>query len=163
MLTVEFLREILSYDPNTGIFIWKKTLSNRNKVGNVAGTISDRGYIVITINKKRLMAHRLAWMHYFGSEPNGVIDHLDGVHANNRISNLRDVEQVLNTRNNRLSKNNSSGYPGVYLNKRSGKWGVQIWNGMKRKCLGSYESKEKAIQVRKQAEMELGYKLRIMS
>lgn len=111
MLTVEFLREILSYDPNTGIFIWKKTLSNRNKVGNVAGTISDRGYIVITINKKRLMAHRLAWMHYFGSEPNGVIDHLDGVHANNRISNLRDVEQVLNTRNNRLSKTIAADIP----------------------------------------------------
>lgn len=163
MLTIEFLREILSYDPDTGVFIWKKTLSNRNKVGNVAGTINDRGYIVITIKRKRLMAHRLAWLYYFCSEPNGVIDHLDGVHANNKISNLRDVEQVLNTRNNRLSKNNTSGYSGVYLNKRNGKWAVQIWHGMKRKCLGSFENKDQAIQVRKQAELELGYKSRVMS
>jgi len=163
MVTAEFLREILSYDPESGIFHWKKTLSHRNKAGNIAGTITDRGYVVITIKRSRLMAHRLAWLYFYGSYPDGVIDHIDGEKANNAIANLRDISQVINTRNNCLSKNNTSGYPGVYLNKKTGKWAVQIWHGMKRKCLGSYELKEHAIQVRKQAEAELGYKVRFTS
>lgn len=88
-------------------------------------------------------AHRLAWLYFHGINPSGVIDHIDGDPSNNAINNLRDVKQSTNTKNNKISKNNTSGYPGVYLNKRTGKWAVQIWNNKKVICVGTFIKKDR--------------------
>jgi hypothetical protein len=161
MLTQEYIRSILHYNQITGQFTWLKTLSNRAKKGSFAGTINPRGYMVITIQRKRLFSHRLAWLYVYGVMPYEVIDHIDGDCANNAINNLRCVKQSQNTKNNKLSKNNTSGYPGVYFDKRASIWYAQIWSDFKCIHIGSFKEKECAISARKEAEKKYGYKTRL--
>lgn len=162
MITQTELKSLLNYNPETGLFTWKKSTSNRVSVGKHAGTKANRGYIRIKILGHLYSAHRLAWLYVYGSEPSGVIDHIDGCCSNNSITNLRDVKQSTNTKNNKISKNNTSGYPGVYLNKRTGKWAVQIWNNKKVICVGTFIKKTDAIKARKEKELELQYRTRTM-
>ncbi|EOJ0063283.1 TPA: HNH endonuclease signature motif containing protein [Pseudomonas aeruginosa] len=161
MLTAQRLQEVVIYEPETGLFTWRQTLSNRAITGRQAGTIDARGYLVIKIDGKRHQANRLAWIYVHGRLPNGVVDHFDGVLTNNRISNLREVPQSTNTKNNKVSKNNTSGHPGVYLNKRTGRWYAQIWDSMKCIHLGNFIDKADAVAARKLAEERLGYVVRI--
>jgi len=54
MLTVERLREVLSYDPETGVFTWLKTLAWRAPAGTIAGVIGGhtrRPYLCIGIDR----------------------------------------------------------------------------------------------------------------
>lgn len=155
--SAERVREVLHYDPETGVFTWIKTLSIRAVAGKVAGTVNKRGYRLISVDKKTIPAHRLAWLHYYGKNPEGVIDHINGMTGDNRIENLRDVSQMVNTRNSRIYKNNSSGYPGVYLDKKRNVWYVQIWDNMKCLSIGSSKSYEECVAMRKEAEKRLGY------
>ena len=113
-LTQAELNKILSYDPVTGIFRWKKALAKRIRVGDIAGNLrSSDGYIIITIRGIGFYAHRLAWRMITGEWPE-VIDHINRSRADNRWSNLRAVTHLENNRNRSLPKSNRSGYMGVY-------------------------------------------------
>ncbi len=59
-LTAEQLRSILNYDPETGIFTRKVRTSTSVKVGDVAGWPSGDGYLQITVQSRKYLAHRLA-------------------------------------------------------------------------------------------------------
>ena len=81
-LTPEQIKELLSYDPETGDFTWIKKLSGRANqivVGSKAGNISDQGYIRIYIGRANYRAHRLAWFFVHGEMP-PIIDHINGDH-----------------------------------------------------------------------------------
>lgn len=116
--TVEQLKEILSYDPETGIFRWRKTTSRRLKVGQIAGSEGCRG---LCINARLfgapLLAHRLAWMYMTGSMPDKgmVIDHRDRNPFNNIFSNLRLCTQKQNTWNQGLKRGSRTGVKGVHI------------------------------------------------
>lgn len=112
MLSHKRLTELLDYDPVTGIFIRKISISNRTKVGEVAGSIS-KGYRQITVDGIRYEAHRLAWFFHYGHWPNGIVDHEDHDGLNNRIKNLRDTGKQGNSANSLRNQNNRSGYKGV--------------------------------------------------
>lgn len=58
-LTVDQIKELLEYDPITGVFRWK---SSRRGVsaGSIAGAINSDGYIVIRIYRVLYYGHRLA-------------------------------------------------------------------------------------------------------
>ena len=79
-------------------------------------------------------------------------DHINRNKLDNRKKNLRTVTTQQNQRNTNLSKNNTSGYIGVYLNKRVNKWMAYIWVNYKQIHLGYFKDIEDAIEVRKQAE-----------
>jgi len=116
----------LIYNPETGEFFWKKTNSNRCKAGSKAGTLGLDGYSVVTIKRKRLRAHRLAWLFHTGSWPEKHIDHINGIKTDNRISNLRQVTGTENQGNRRkassyLGGKTASIHKGVYKAK-NGKW-----------------------------------------
>ena len=100
---VIYLREHLSYDPDTGVFIRKKN-TRGGKAGEVAGCINNIGYRQIYIYKNIHLAHRLAWVYVYGIFPTNDIDHINGIREDNRISNLRDVENNLNQQNQRTPK-----------------------------------------------------------
>ena len=85
----------LDYNPETGEFVWMKGRQGV-KIGDKAGTVVTGGYIAITIDGKRFMAHRLAWLYCVRRWPLYGIDHLNGNRADNRIVNLQDVPQVVN-------------------------------------------------------------------
>jgi len=123
--TAENVRELLSYDAETGAFTWLKTASNRRKQGEIAGCLCKRsGYVLIGYRGRIYKASRLAWLYVHGEWPSGVIDHINGNRADDRISNLREATQGQNVRNRGKQKNNSSGFKGVSAHQ--GKWVARL-------------------------------------
>ena len=90
-LTQKRLKELLDYDPKTGIFTWKYANNNR-KAGSKAGYKAKDGYIAISIDSKRYLAHRLVWLFVYGHFPKYDIDHINRIRDDNRIENLQKAE-----------------------------------------------------------------------
>lgn len=141
-LTADRLREVLTYDPETGVFRWKVRTSIRVTVGEVAGYLRD-GYRFITIDGRKYRAHRLAWLYMYGVWP-AELDHVNGDRADNRISNLREATRTQNNANTPIRKNNTSGVKGVCWDKRKRKWMAQIRVRGVQRFLGYYETTEEA-------------------
>lgn len=142
-LTQNRLKEVLQYDKNTGDFFWLKTVSNRAIFGKKAGSLSH-GYVAINIDKKKYLAHRLAWLYVYGSFPTKNIDHIDCNTQNNAINNLREANQKENLANIRISKKNSSGYKGVHFHKGTQKWRAVVSVNNKPKHLGLFTNPQDA-------------------
>lgn len=99
-LTPDYVRERLSYDPDTGAFTWKITVG-RAASGKLAGSRTARGYIVISVGDRLYRAHRLAFFVMTGSWPIYGVDHINGIKDDNRWANLRDVPDAINIQNKR--------------------------------------------------------------
>ena len=143
ILTAERLREVLDYNPDTGVFVWKVRTSTRTHVGDVAGSRNSDGYLQIKIDRIRYKCHRLAWLYINGVWPTGEIDHVNCVRDDNRITNLRDVSRNVNMQNQLAAhSNNVSGMLGVCQRKKG--WQAELqYNGI-RYYLGSYATPEQA-------------------
>jgi hypothetical protein len=72
------------------------------------------------------------------------VDHIDLDGLNNRRSNLRLATSTENARNQRIRKNNMSGYKGVCWDKINQKWVAQIRLNGKSKHLGLFDTPEAA-------------------
>ena len=131
-LTVERLRQVLDYDPETGAFTWKGN-------GRNAGGLSARGYILICIDRRRYYAHRLAWLHVKGEWPADFLDHEDLDKANNRFANLRSCSKSQNHANRRRLSNNTSRFKGVCWNGQASKWKAAITINHKHHHLGHFD------------------------
>lgn len=121
-LTAERLRAILSYDPATGVLVWLVG----NCRGKAAGSISGSGYIHVTINYVKYLAHRLAWLHATGVMPEGDLDHRNLNKVDNRFSNLRECNPSLNQANTTITIRNTSGRKGVSWCRKGAKWQAGI-------------------------------------
>ena len=143
-LQAERLRDVLQYDPETGVFIWLQALAKRTSVGDVAGALSDKGYVRIQLDRKIHPAHRLAWLYIYGVWPKRAIDHINRVKTDNRIVNLREATNSENARNSGLRRDNKWGYKGVSYWARKKKWAAQIRIDGKNKLLGLFVSPEDA-------------------
>ena len=151
-LTAEYLRSILHYDQETGIFTRKVSTSNRVKVGDAAGCPDGYGYLQIRVLSRTYKAHRLAWLYMYSNWPNDQIDHINRIRTDNRIANLREVSHKQNQQNRSKPSNNTSGHPGVVWNKQHSKWQAQIRHNQKQIYLGCFNTVEEAIAARKAAE-----------
>lgn len=141
-ISQQSLKSVVSYDEETGIFLWNKSTGGSTK-GDVAGSKSLRGYIYIQIDGKMHQAHRLAWIYMYGVEPD-LIDHINGNRTDNRASNIRSCNKYENSWNSKIRKDNKSGVKGVSWNKCASKWQAIISvNGVK-KYLGLYEDVKSA-------------------
>ena len=136
------MKDILSYDPMTGIFTWKVSRSWRIKIGDAAGTISPKGYILISVSGRPIPAHRLAFYFIDGFFPDEQVDHIDGDRANNIFSNLRKCSAEENNENRKTPSNNTSGYIGV--SKSGSGWRSRIKHNGKYLNLGTFETKDLA-------------------
>jgi hypothetical protein len=142
-LTAARLREVLSYDPDTGIFTWQVNTGPRAKVGAVAGTLDGGGYVRIKVDGRKYGAHRLAWLFVFDVWPETGVDHRDGVGSNNRIKNLRLATQALNMQNQRKARSNSKcGLLGVSPN--GNLWKARIVVDGVHEYLGTFTTPELA-------------------
>ena len=142
-ITQEYLRSILDYDMDTGIFRWKISKPGIS-IGKIAGTLRQ-GYVAITINRVQYLAHRLAWLYVTGDMP-AQIDHknVHGLRSDNRICNLRPATQAQNSRNRGISRRNTTGYKGVYFEKSRNKFRASIrFDGVNIR-LGRYSTAEEA-------------------
>lgn len=157
-LTQERLKELLEYNPDTGVFVWIDKRNGAVNVGDIAGHVEidrRRGtYIRITIDHIKHSAHRLAFLYMTRLIPN-EIDHINRDGTDNRWSNLRDTCRVSNNRNKGRKNSNKSGITGV--RSRGTRWIAEIRVGGKKKHLYQGVSKHDAILARYHAEVELGW------
>lgn len=153
MLTAEKLKEVLSYDPMTGEFIWL-VKSNSRAIGSIAGSFDSKGYCQIKIGQRVYKAHRLVWLYVHGVWPSKGLDHFDGVKNNNRLSNLREATQVQNLHNVGLTSANTTGFKGVSFHKRSGKFIAAARIHGKKTHLGLHATAELASEAYQAAAKE---------
>lgn len=158
MITQQRLKQLFSYDETTGVFTRKVAVGRhgRYKVGTIAGTKTAQGYIVIGLDDKKCMAHRLAWLYVYGVLPATDLDHINRNKSDNRIANLRLVNRSQNMHNVNLRKHNSSGYNGVSWHKPRRKWRAYIFVDYTQVHLGLFDKISDAIKARKQAERAFG-------
>lgn len=121
MLTAERLRHLFSYNPDTGVFTRRISLSNRVKVGEeIVGSPNEKGYLRFHVDGWLYKAHRLAWLYVHGEWPD-QLDHINGDKADNRIANLRLATTKQNHGNRPKNRNNTTGYKGVHLHDKNGR------------------------------------------
>lgn len=143
MLTQERLKELLRYDPETGIFVRLVYTSSNAQAGSIAGCKMNTGYIKITVLNIAYLAHRLAWLYVYGEFPNGQIDHINNIKTDNNICNLREVSNAENAQNKRNhNSNNKLGILGVSMSKGKFKAGIRI--NRRGINLGTFATKELA-------------------
>lgn len=140
-LTVEELRRLLYYDPETGEFRWKVSKRGHVKAGDLAGCLNNYGYLCIKIHGRKYLASRLAYLYMTGSWPENQIDHIDIDRSNDCWSNLRPATRSLNHANKR-TLSNSCGFKGVSRNGKN--WRATICVNQKTIHLGTYITPEEA-------------------
>lgn len=143
-LTVKRLKEILLYNPNSGVFVWRVAPCRSVQAGQVAGRLSNRGYIQIGISCRVYSAHRLAWFYTYGVWPAKDLDHKDRNKQNNAICNIREASQSENKANVEMHRDNTSGVKGVSWDSQRQKWRAQIGFRGKYMYLGLFNSKDNA-------------------
>ena len=141
-LTADRLRELVSYDPATGIFTWLKS-SGRARSGSPAGSHSN-GYLNFMVDGKRHGAHRLAFLYVTGEWPSGDVDHRNLIKSDNRWDNLRVASKSQNNANTTARSHNTTGFKGVFLNKKTGSYFAQIVVDGKQHHLGTFATAEQA-------------------
>lgn len=158
---LEILRETLDYSEDCGEFTWRVVVGKSIKAGSKAGYIQKKSesakYVLIRFHGKNYPAHQLAWFYVYGRVPNGILDHIDGDGTNNRISNLRDVDNATNSKNMSMSGRNTSGCVGVSYCKKSGKWHSTICVDGKSIFLGSFYDLGVAVEIRQSANVQYGF------
>lgn len=173
MPSARLLRRLIDYDPHTGEMRWKERpvwmfSDNKNgRRGNAAtwnsryagkramGCENGNGYLVGPLLSKNYLAHRVAWAIYHGRAPNKKIDHQNGVRSDNRIENLRTVDDFANAQNMSLSKANRSGATGVSI--AGNQWVARIRANGRQYHLGLFTLFDDALAARKAAERKYGF------
>lgn len=155
-ITSEIVRELLHYDPDTGILVWKERGEHLFKnshdqmawytrhAGNRAGRqwVGTTGYASrrVRIFGKDYAEHRVAWLWMNDTKLPSEIDHINRDPTDNRWANLRAATHIENMRNLSLSKANTSGVVGVSWQKQRGKWQAKCQVRGKTYNLGNFDT-----------------------
>lgn len=152
--TAVALRELLEYDPTTGLVTWKHS-TQQTKAGTEAGSKYPSGYRVIGINYARYPAHVLAWVLHTGTWPRKgfEIDHENGIRDANHFSNLREATRAQNQHNK--VGHGASGFKGVTFCKRENKFVASIRKNGRNRHLGYFTKPEEASTAYAKAAQEL--------
>jgi hypothetical protein len=137
------LKEVLSYDPNTGVFRWRIS-RGKAVAGEVAGSLDAYGHVVIGIDGGKYQAGVLAWLYAHGKVCDGDIDHRNGNRCDNRLANLRECAHAGNMKNMRKHKDGRSRFKGVYQFSNSPHWFSQVMADGKLHYLGTFATEEEA-------------------
>lgn len=155
--TVEELRELLRYEPETGNLYWEtrpermfegnsypasrlsKTWNSKYAGGRAFTASKQGGYFVGRVNGRKYLAHRVIWAIYHGRWPETGLDHINGNTQDNRVENLRLANQHQNMANTKKRSDNTSQVKGVFWSKGRSKWCAQIAKNGVSKHLGYYD------------------------
>ena len=168
----DLLRQLLDYDPETGVLTWRARTPDMFKDGNIgrsancsawnsryAGTVAGspdyEGYILISILGKTYRASRVSFAIVNGYWPKDEIDHKDCASSDDRFCNLREATRAQNASNRRTPKNNTSGYKGVTFHKHHRKYLAQIGHRGLNIYLGLFDAAEEAAERRAEESARL--------
>ncbi|MEN3257550.1 HNH endonuclease signature motif containing protein [Sodalis endosymbiont of Spalangia cameroni] len=167
---VDYLRKCIAYSPKTGLAIWKNRprehftkqriwkMWNTSYADKVAGCMGEKGYLVIRIDGELFRLHRIIWTLFYGADPGSFqIDHINHIKTDNRILNLRLVDNKNNHMNMPMQKNNTSGEAGVCWHKQCSKWIARVYDNGNVISLGLYESYQDAVLARRKELVKRGY------
>jgi len=155
------LRQMLDYNPETGVLTWRKCefFSNARNAqfgGKLAGGKEVNGYISIGLNGRWYKAHRLAWFYMTDEWPDDQIDHKNGIRNDNRWINLRIATNQENQFNKNANANNKCGLKGVFKSHLISKpWKAKITKNGAKCHLGYFVTKELAYEAYCNKEIEL--------
>ena len=150
MITQKQIKKLISYNPVDGIVTFTRTGKQNDKA-------LQRGYRRITIMGRLYLEHRIVWLYFYGEFPNGQVDHINSVRNDNRIENLRDVNNQENHKNKTLLSNNKSGITGVGWCGDRMKFRVNITVNLKYIHLGYFSSFFDACCSRLSAQLKFGF------
>jgi len=159
-LTCADVLAALDYSPEGGTFTWRHRCDamgrpNTREVGKIAGKMDPKGYRMITLNRKRYLAHRVVWLVETGTWPNHRLDHINGLHDDNRFENLREADHAENLWNRGVQKNSRSGVKGVFWNKQCQRWMAKINVRGVNHYLGTHKTVEAAAAAYQEAASRL--------
>jgi hypothetical protein len=164
MLTQRQLKELLHYNPKTGIFTYYigKHAGQRAGYVNCANLRKPTPYKFrrIYIKGKHYAMARLAYLYMIGKLPDyprEQMDHINHDSLDDRWINLRCVDQIENGRNQPIPVDNKSGVTGVCWYKPYRKWMAYIGVNNKKITLGYFDDKQNAINARRIAENMYGF------
>jgi len=133
---------------------WSGTWNSRYAGSEIVRKDSN-GYVRCAFDGVPYPVHRLVWHLLMGDIPDGAeIDHINGNRADNRLSNLRIVNDAQNGMNRGLSSRNKSGHAGVGYHKKRRVWFSNIRVDGRLIHIGYFKVKEAAVEARKVAEQK---------
>lgn len=141
-LTAERVRELLDYEPDTGLLRWRPRLSNRGfKPGAPAGYFGfgNEG-VRVRVEGRQYHAHRIAWLWMTGEWPSMKIDHANCNSKDNRWENLRLATCAQNSANRRPYGSNP--LKGAYA--KGSRWDARITINKKPLWLGAFDTPAEA-------------------
>lgn len=143
-IPIDRLKSLLSYDPETGDIRWKES-AGRKPAGSLAGSRHSHGYLTISVDKVKILAHRVAWAIHYGEWPAKMLDHRDLDKMNNRIVNLREASGSQNAANTR-HLGSSTGLRGVFFFRN--RYIVRMKIRGKQRHIGCFLTEDEAKEVR---------------
>lgn len=171
-IDVNLLRSLIDIDTDTGVMKWKprpeglfnghakrsSAAWNARYAGKAVQLyIHADGYAKMRVFDQAFQVHRVVYALHHGAWPEGHIDHINGVRADNRPENLRSVTRTENNRNQKRHSTNKSGQMGVRWHRAARKWLARIYDKNQEIHLGLFAEFEDAVAARKAAERKYGY------
>ena len=138
------MKDVLSYDIETGLFTWIGKTNRNTPIGRIAGHIDADGYRRISVRGKRYFAHRLAWWFVYGIWPDKELDHINLNKDDNRVCNLRLVTRSQNKQNMGSVKGSLSAFKGAHWESARKKWRAVIVIDGKSIFLGRFNTDKEA-------------------
>jgi hypothetical protein len=141
-ITQSQVRELFSYDPDTGIVTRRITSNPMAPAGTEAGSPLKSGHLAVKVNRKSYKLHAVIWLYVYGYLPK-MLDHKNGVPNDNRLDNLRLATTSQNMANRVLKTDTASGLKGAYPS-TSGRWYSRITKDGAKLNLGTFDTAEQA-------------------
>lgn len=164
------LRQLLSYDPDTGKLYWMqrppeffsteracRAWNAKHQGREAFTTIGSSGYREGRVFGVLLRTHRVAVAMSNDCWPPEEVDHINGDRLDNRLENLRPASRTQNARNQKVPFDSLSGAIGVSFYSRDGTWHAKISTGGRNIHLGYFPTKAQAVAARKEAERRYGF------
>lgn len=143
--SINELRSLLIYDGETGVLTWSENAHPGKKgwrAGKLYASSNGRQYRRVIINGRQFMEHQVAFALARGEWSSSVVDHINGIGTDNRLSNLREATTSENNRNSRIRSDNSTGFKGV--SRQGRRFRAYIKSGDRQRNLGVYDTPEAA-------------------
>ena len=161
-LTQARLKELLHYDPETGVWRRNRKYISRGRKSliylQIAGCINKHNdYRYIRVDDIPYGSSRLAHLYMVGYFPEYQMDHINRIRNDDRWCNLRHVSASCNNKNMGIRSTNTSGITGVYFHKRKNTWTVAIHSNGKKFNFNCCKNFNDAVKIRWEAEKKYNY------